>query len=78
MCLLKTGACLMQVHFSVFSFFGNLLHACLIQVACLIEAATETGFTVCLKLNYNVFRLSASLSTLPSSIVTLRLLKPDH
>ena len=29
-----------------FPFFGNWLHACLIQVACLIEVATKTGFTV--------------------------------
>ena len=26
--------------------FGNSIHACLIQVACLIEVATKTGFTV--------------------------------
>ena len=25
MCFLKTGACLIQVHFNVFSFFGNRL-----------------------------------------------------
>ena len=27
------------------------MHACLIQVACLIEVATKTGFTVCIKIN---------------------------
>ena len=46
MCLLKTGACLIQVHFYVFACFGNRIHACLIQVACLIEVATKTMFTV--------------------------------
>ena len=29
-----------------FSFFGNRMPACLIQVACLIEVATMTGLTV--------------------------------
>ena len=46
MCLLKTGACLIQVHFDVFAPFGTLTDACLIQVACLIEVATKTGVTV--------------------------------
>ena len=27
-------------------FFGTCIHACLIQVACLIEVAAQTGFTV--------------------------------
>ena len=46
MCLFKTGACLIQVHFNIFVISGNCLHYCLIQVACLIEVATKTGFTV--------------------------------
>ena len=46
--LAKTGACLIQVHFNVFACFGNWMHACLIQVACLKEMATKTGFTVVL------------------------------
>ena len=28
------------------SFFEKLIHACFIQVACLIEVVTKTGFTV--------------------------------
>ena len=40
---LKTGACLIKVHYNEFSFFGNWQHACLIQDACLIEVATKTG-----------------------------------
>ena len=39
----QTGA------FHVFTFFGEWIYACLIQVACLIEMATKTGFTVLLK-----------------------------
>ena len=35
MCLLKIGACLIQVCFNVFACFGKLIHACLIQAACL-------------------------------------------
>ena len=46
MCLLKTGACLIQVHFNVSAFFGKRLHACLTHIACLIEMATKTGFIV--------------------------------
>ena len=46
MCLLKTGACLIQVLFNVFAFCGHWIHACLIQGACLTEAATKTGFTL--------------------------------
>ena len=42
----NTGACLIQVNFNKFTFLGNQSHACLIQVACLIEGATMTGFTV--------------------------------
>ena len=34
LCLLKTGACLIQVHFNAFACFTKLIHACLIQVAC--------------------------------------------
>ena len=45
-CLLKTGACLLQVHFNVLACFGIRIHASLIQVACLIEVATKTGLTV--------------------------------
>ena len=45
MCMLKIGACLLQVRFNVFAYFGKLTHACLIQVACLIEVATKTDFT---------------------------------
>ena len=33
-CLLKTDACLIQVHFNVFACFGNRIHICLIRVAC--------------------------------------------
>ena len=44
--MLKTGACLMQVNFNVFAYCGKCIHACLIQVACLIEVATKTGLTV--------------------------------
>ena len=36
----------MQVHFNEFAFNRKRIHACLIQVACLIEVATMTGFTV--------------------------------
>ena len=47
MCLLKTGAWLIQVHLNVFAFSGHEYDcACLIQVACLIEVATKTDFTV--------------------------------
>ena len=46
MCLLKTSACLKHVHFNVFVFVGNWLHAGLIQVACLIQVAIKAGFTV--------------------------------
>ena len=46
MCLLKTGDCLTQVHFNAFALFGNCTDACLIQVACLIEVATKTGFKI--------------------------------
>ena len=50
MCLLKTGSCVIQVHFNekYLSFSGNEynVHVCLIQVACLIEVTTKTGFTV--------------------------------
>ena len=42
----KTGACSIQVNLNGFARFGNWSHACLIQVACLIEVATMTGFTV--------------------------------
>ena len=34
------------------------MHACLIQVACLIHVATKTGFTVLHFLNLPVFGLS--------------------
>ena len=66
MCLLKTGDCLIQVHFNVFASFmiGKRKHACLIQVACLLEVATMTGFTVhnlkCLSIGtpkYNKFSI---------------------
>ena len=40
MCLLKTGACLIQVNLNKFAFFWELKHACLIEVA------TMTGFTI--------------------------------
>ena len=46
MCLLKIGACLIQVCLNVFACFGKLIHACLIQIACLIEVASKTGFTL--------------------------------
>ena len=38
----------MQVHvyFNIFAFFGNRIHACLTQVACLTEVAIKTCFTV--------------------------------
>ena len=45
MCLLKTGACLLQVYFNVLDFFRICKLACSIQVPCLIEVATKTGFT---------------------------------
>ena len=35
-----------RVHFNVFACFGIEIHACFIQVACLIEVDTKTGFTV--------------------------------
>ena len=44
MCLHGTGACLVQMYFNVFACFGNRIYACLIQVACLIEVVTKTGF----------------------------------
>ena len=34
------------MHYNVFACFWNCIHACLIQVACLTEVATKTGFTV--------------------------------
>ena len=40
-CSLNTGEFSMHLPFS-----GNGIHACLIQVACLIEVATKIGFTV--------------------------------
>ena len=43
--LFKTDACLIQVHFNVFACLGNWIHACLIQVVCLIEAVTKTLFS---------------------------------
>ena len=43
MCLLKTDAYLIQVHFNVVTLHGHRTDACLIQVACLIEVATKTG-----------------------------------
>ena len=54
MCLLKTGDCLVQVNLHVFASFGKWTHACLIQVACLIEVATKTGFTVLYSIVYIV------------------------
>ena len=39
-CLLKTGACLIHVHFNVFACFTNLIRVCLIHVPCLIAVAT--------------------------------------
>ena len=48
MCLLKTDACLIQVLFNVFACLENWIHACSIQVACLIDVSTKTGFTLCL------------------------------
>ena len=50
--LFQTDACLIQVHFSVLACFGNRIHACLIKVACEIEVATKTGFTV-----FNIFEM---------------------
>ena len=44
-CLLKTGACVIQVQCNVSACFRNWKHACLIQVACLIEVATKKGST---------------------------------
>ena len=46
MCLLKTGACLIKVHFNLFACFCNWIHASLKQVACLTEVAIRTSFTV--------------------------------
>ena len=46
MCLLKSGACLIQVSFNAIAFFRNRMQACLKQVACLIDVVTMTGFTV--------------------------------
>ena len=46
MCLLKIGACLIQVCFNLFTCFKKLIHACLTQAACLIEVATKPDFTV--------------------------------
>ena len=34
------------MHFHVVACFGKWIHACLIQVAYLIEVASKTGFTV--------------------------------
>ena len=49
MCWLKTGACLIQVHFTVFSFFGGKsVNAVLIQ-----EVATKTVFTVLYETHIN-------------------------
>ena len=48
MCLLKTDACLLQVHFNVFACLGNWIYGCLIKVACFIEVVSKTGFTLCL------------------------------
>ena len=47
MCLLTTGACFVQVHCNVFSFFGA---TCLLNTGCLLNrVATKTGFTVLTK-----------------------------
>ena len=57
-CLLKTGACLIQVLFLLFVSFGNWTLGLLTQAACLLEVATMTGFTVLANIsNYWVFSL---------------------
>ena len=46
MWLLKAGGCLIQFKYISLWISGQLSSGCLIQVGCLIEVTTNTGFTV--------------------------------
>ena len=68
--MLKTDACLIQVHFNVFACLG--IHDCFIQVACLVEVATWAGFTLCLTDSLSVYLTdSLCLSVLLSDSLCL-------
>ena len=64
MCLIKPGACLIQVNFNAITFYRNRMQVCLKHVAGLIEVATTTGFTVyrrCSPFTWNIYTRNKKL-----------------